>query len=250
MKEVLYTIPVNEGFEADDECPFCFMERAEEERALRYVAGNAANYMETAVRAATARVGFCTHHMKSLYDFGNSLGAALLLQTHYTSVLDELKKKAKNPEIPAKKGLFAKKAAPADTPYYEVLASREHSCYICDKIEYNMSRCYHTFFELLREDEFRAKVKNSKGFCVRHFARMLKEAERYLPENQKDWFYPTVYKLMVENMERVQEDLEWFIAKFDYRNASEPWKNSQDALPRTMQKLQGLHPSDPPYKNK
>ena len=92
MKEVLYTIPVNEGFEADDECPFCFMERAEEERALRYVAGNAANYMETAVRAATARVGFCTHHMKSLYDFGNSLGAALLLQTHYTSVLDELKK--------------------------------------------------------------------------------------------------------------------------------------------------------------
>ena len=55
---------------------------------------------------------------------------------------------------------------------------------------------------------------------------------------------------MVENMERVQEDLEWFIAKFDYRNASEPWKNSQDALPRTMQKLQGLHPSDPPYKNK
>ena len=41
MKEVLYTIPVNEGFEADDECPFCFMERAEEERALRYVAGNA-----------------------------------------------------------------------------------------------------------------------------------------------------------------------------------------------------------------
>ena len=27
MKEVLYTIPVNEGFEADDECPFCFMER-------------------------------------------------------------------------------------------------------------------------------------------------------------------------------------------------------------------------------
>ena len=80
MKEVLYTIPVNEGFEADDECPFCFMERAEEERALRYVAGNAANYMETTVRAATARVGFCTHHMKSLYDFGNSLGAALLLQ--------------------------------------------------------------------------------------------------------------------------------------------------------------------------
>lgn len=25
MKEKIYTIPVNEGFEADDECPFCAM---------------------------------------------------------------------------------------------------------------------------------------------------------------------------------------------------------------------------------
>ena len=250
MKEVLYTIPVNEGFEAEDECPFCFMERAEEHRAIRHVVGPAATYMEPAVRAATGQVGFCTHHMKSLYDYGNHLGAAITLQTYFISQLDELKKRAKNPEMPQKKGLFGKKTPTQDTPYWKVLESREDNCYICDKIEYNMSRCYHTFFELLKEKEFREKVEGCKGFCVRHFARMLKEAEQYLPDSQRDWFYSTVYRLMCENMERVQEDLAWFIAKFDYRNAGAPWKNSQDALPRTMQKLQGLYPSDQPYKEK
>ena len=113
-----------------------------------------------------------------------------------------------------------------------------------------MSRRYHTFFVLLKEPEFREKVQNCKGFCVRHFARLLQEAENNLPDSQREWFYTTAYKLMCENMERVKEDLDWFVAKYDYRNASAPWKNSKDALPRAMQKLQGLYPSDPPYKDK
>lgn len=72
MKEELYTIPVNEGFEADDECPFCAMERDVERRAIRYVVGPAATYMEPHVRAATGRVGFCGHHLKTLYDYRNA----------------------------------------------------------------------------------------------------------------------------------------------------------------------------------
>ena len=108
MKEELYTIPVNEGFEADDECPFCYMERDVEQHAIRYVAGPAATYMEPDVRAATGRVGFCSHHMKSLFDYGNHLGAAMMLQTHVVSVLDELKKVAEHPQIPEKK-VFSKR---------------------------------------------------------------------------------------------------------------------------------------------
>ncbi len=250
MKEELYTIPVNEGFEADDECPFCFMEREVEHRAIRYVAGPAATYMEPDVRAATGRVGFCGHHMKSLYDYGNHLGAAMMLQTYIRSLTDEMKHKQKSLKIPDKKGLFKKKAPTEETPYWQILAERKHSCYICDKIEYNMSRHFHTFFVLIKDREFREKVESCKGFCMRHFARLLEDAEKYLPDSQREWFYPLAYDLMCKNMERVRDDLEWFIAKFDYRNASAPWGNSQDALPRTMQKLQGLYPSDMPYKDK
>ena len=54
---------------------------------------------------------------------------------------------------------------------------------------------------------------------------------------------------MEDNLSRVKQDLDWLIAKYDYRNAGAPWGNSRDALQRAMQKLQGLHPADPIYKN-
>ncbi len=37
-------------------------------------------------------------------------------------------------------------------------------------------------------------------------------------------------------MQRVIDDLEWFIDKFDYRNENEPWKNSKDAVQRSILK--------------
>ena len=40
------------------------------------------------------------------------------------------------------------------------------------------------------------------------------------------------------------------VEKFDYRNASADWKNSRDAVSRSMQKLRGIYPADPPYKEK
>ena len=250
MREEIHTIPVNEGFEAGDECPFCFMERAAEHSAIRFVAGPGASYMEPDVRAATGRTGFCTCHMKKLYDYGNLLGAALMLQTHMTSLLDEMKAAAENQKIPEKKGLFRKKVQVEDMPYHQVLKNRENACYICEKVDYNMERYYHTFFVLLKDEAFREKVLASKGFCLPHFAALLQHAEQRLPDSLREWFYPTVYKLTLENLERVKGDLDWFIAKYDYRNASKPWGNSQDALPRAMQKLQGFYPSDPVYKDK
>lgn len=248
MKEQLHTIPVNEAFEAEDECPFCFMERKAERSAIRYVAGPGASYMEPDIREATSRTGFCTHHMKSLFDYGNALGVALMLQSHYTSVMDELRARAENPDTPAKKPLFGKRPENPDA-YWRTLETRVDQCYICNKIKYNMDRYYHTFFVLLRDAEFRAKVESCKGFCLRHFGKMLEAAEDQLPASQREWFYPAMYGLMLENLERVKGDLDWFINKFDYRNASAPWNNARDALPRAMQKLQGLHPNDPVYKS-
>ena len=55
---------------------------------------------------------------------------------------------------------------------------------------------------------------------------------------------------MKDNLVRVKEDLDWLIAKYDYRNAGKPWGNSQDALPRAMQKLQSIHPADGPFREK
>ena len=96
--------------------------------------------------------------------------------------------------------------------------------------------------------EFRSRVENSKGFCMRHFIQLMEKAQQELPNNQREWFYPTVYGLMEEHLIRVKEDLDWFVGMFDYRQQGADWKNSKDAVPRTMQKLRSGYPADPPYK--
>ena len=74
MEEKLFTIPLTEAFEADDECPFCFVERKIEHELLDFVLGSASTYMESDVRSETDSEGFCKEHFKKMFDYGNSLG--------------------------------------------------------------------------------------------------------------------------------------------------------------------------------
>ena len=76
-------------------------------------------------------------------------------------------------------------------------------------------------------------------------ARFMEMAETELQNAHHEWFYNTILPLMEDNLVRVKEDLDWFVAKHDYRNASAPWKNAQDSVARTMQKLEGGYPADP-----
>ena len=250
MREQIDTIPVNEAFESGDECPFCYLERQAEQRVIRFTLGPGASYMETDVRQQTAKEGFCGSHLKKMYDYGNALGNGLILQSYMNDLLEQLQQQIEGFEAPAKRGLFSgrKKQEPEQPPILQWASRRQNSCFICNKLEYNMHRYFHTFFVLLKEEEFRSRVTGCKGFCMRHFTRLLEMAPGELPGGQREWFYPAVFSLMRDNLSRVKGDLDWFVGMFDYRQAGADWKNSRDAVSRTMQKLQGLHPADPPYK--
>ncbi len=250
MKEQIHTIPVNEAFASGDECPFCYLQRQTEQRAIQYTLGPSASYMELDIRAATDREGFCGEHLKKMYDYGNALGSALILQTYYIGLMEEFEKQLDDYELPEKRSIFRRKREEdADHSLIPWLRQKLGTCFICNRIDYNMARYYETFFTLIRDGEFRALVENSKGFCLRHFLELMEHSGENLPNAQRQWFHQTVFRLMEENMHRVQGDLDWFAAKFDYRNASADWKNSRDAVSRSMQKLQGLYPADPPYKS-
>lgn len=250
MREQIDTIPVNEAFEAGDECPFCYLQRQAEQKAIRYTIGPGASYMEPDVREVTDRKGFCAAHMKKLYDYGNALGNALIMQTYYVGMIKELDRQIEEFSMPEKKPLFGKKKPKEENSLLQWAKSKESTCFLCEKIEYNMQRYYATFFHLAKDEEFRRKVEGSKGFCMHHFAELLEAAKEKLPNAQREWFYKTLLPLMRDNLARVQADLDWFVEKFDYRNASADWKNSKDAVPRAMQKLRGFYPSDPVYKEK
>ena len=245
MKEKIYTAPLTEAFASADECPFCVLERDTEQRAIRFALGPGASYMEPEIRGETNRLGFCTTHSKKVFDYGNALGSALILQTYFETLLEDFGPALENPETPAKKPLFAKPKQ--EEPLWKKIEDRIGSCYLCDRVDYNMQRYYGTFFLMIKEEEFRRKVEASKGFCLHHFAQLLRVAEEKLPGAQRDWFYASLFPLMRENLDRVKDDLDWLVAKYDYRNASADWKNAKDALQRTIQKLQSGYVADPPY---
>ena len=245
MKEYIETIPVIEAFDSGDECPFCYLERYAEQRAIKNIAGSGASYMEPHIRALTDTEGFCGDHLKKLYVYGNHLGSALMMQTHMVELCRELDQELQQFTPPEKRKLFSKPEAPTLLAW---LQKRNHSCYLCSRISSTMRRYYVTFYVLTKDPEFRSKVENSKGLCMRHFEALLELSSEHLPNGQRQWFYDTVPQLFASNLKRVQADLDWYIAKFDYQNAGESWKNSRDAVSRSMQKLQGLHPADPPYK--
>lgn len=94
MKENISTIPLMDAFHADDECPFCYLEREAEQHAVSFILGSA--YMEDDIRAKTDATGFCRHHYKMMYDYGNRLGSAWILSTHLKKINEELHKEISN----------------------------------------------------------------------------------------------------------------------------------------------------------
>lgn len=235
MKEKLYTIPVNDAFDADCECPICQMRKTLEENAIEFTMGP--SYMEDDVRAETDQIGFCSYHIGKLYENQNRLGLALMLKTHMDKTIADLEKLSTKP---GKASTFLKKQTEL-TPVKVYVDRLEESCYICNKINNSFNRYILTLFSLYNTDDaFRSKFKKSKGFCTTHFGLLFEDAKDYLNSNSLDEFRKTLTTLYIENLKRVKGDLEWFIDKFDYRYINEPWKNSKDALIRTMVKTNSI----------
>lgn len=237
MKEKLYTIPVSEAFEAEGECPICTMRKKLETDAIDYTMGP--SYMEDDVREATSRLGFCEKHLEQLYKNQNRLGLALILKTHMDKLVKDVEKHTSGGLKLSSPSLFKKKG---DGPVVvNHLNQLEHTCFVCDKIDGTFDRYIATIFHLYHlEESFRKKFNSSKGFCTSHYKALYASAAEHLSGTELNNFINELNKLYLDNMKRVRDDLEWFINKFDYRYADEPWKNSKDALPRAMQKTNSI----------
>ncbi len=250
MNEQLYTIPLNDAVNANDECPFCFIERKVEQDLIDFVLGSGSSYMEADIREMTDKAGFCKAHFQKMFDYGNTLGNAWILKTHYLKIISEMKKEFSHfkPGKTSFKDKF-RKTAESSNPIVSWVHDKENSCYICKHFSETYQRYMDTFFYLWNQDEeFRTKVKNGKGFCLPHFGALCEAADGRLPNNEKEDFYHVMLPLMERNMDCLSKDVAWMVEKFDYRNADADWKDSKDAIQRGMQKLKGGYPADGPYK--
>ena len=236
LKEKLYTIPLSEALEKDSECPFCALYEMLEDRALEYTLGP--SYMEPDSRLQTNEKGFCRSHYQRMYEAGNRLGLALMVSSHF----DEILKKYDDicgENLKEKKG-FLKKTANKNN---SAIGDLKDSCFVCVKVDSDMEKFYDTFLYLWKSDEdFRNKVKNTKGFCIIHFEQLLEKASKKFSEGDFNKMKNELFDLQKSNLSRVKDELSWFIKKFDYRVKDEPWNNSKDSLKRSLIKLAAFDP--------
>lgn len=236
MDEQLYSIPVNDAFNQDSECPVCRMYAELQKNAIEFVMGP--SYMEDDVRMETNKTGFCGRHVELMYEQQNRLGLALMLHTHMQEVIKQSEKLQKKGRASGG-GLFKK--ATEMSPVAAYMKQLGSSCYVCDRIERIFKRYIDTMFYLYRkESAFREKFAGSKGFCAEHYGLVYEEAPKQLRGRELEEFTALIDRLFLDNMKRVCDDIEWYTDKFDYRNADAPWKNSKDAVPRTVLKLNGI----------
>lgn len=244
MKQHLDTIPVWDAYKADCECPLCTIFKKNEEDFVDTYLG--ASYMEPSRREETNEKGFCHKHFKMMFDASNRLGLALMTDTYMKETINKLKKNAEQvleaAQGEAKKNVLmrvGRKNADIQTAAAEVLEMSTR-CSLCDRLNSVMDRYIYTLLYMWKhESEFRAAFAASKGMCMEHYGKTLAMAQEQLSGKELQEFVEVLTKLQIENLERVEKDLEWFTLKFDYRNKDKPWGNSQDAVERSVNKMRG-----------
>jgi len=253
VKEKIYTIPVMDVFKTDCECPLCLLEKKLEDDAVEYTLGP--SMMEPDSRIESNEKGFCKKHYKLLYEKNNRLSLALILDTHlmeknkklflpYKNKFIDINKDSKTNIIKTLADRFNSKPSASDNAVDQLIHSieaLESSCVICEKISYTMERYISVIFYLWQnEKEFKDMLKNKKGFCLPHFKAILKGMKKHLASKNQSEFLMDILPMQIDNMGRIQEEVNWFTKKFDYRNSNAPWGNSKDAIPRAIEKLAGF----------
>lgn len=229
--EKIYTIPVNEAFEASEAdhacgCPFCTLYRKLENDQLELILG--ASMMEPDVRIKTNEQGFCKTHYDMMFTRKNRLGMALMLESH----LDQLRNETSGGGLSALKGIGVEPM--------KRLERLESSCYVCSRIEFSLEKMFETAVLLWEQDDsFRKKLRAQPYICLPHYRMFVEHARKGLSKKNFADFYKEVSSVVNTYFDSLREDVSWFCKKFDYRYDAEPWGNAKDAVERAIKFTSG-----------
>ncbi len=224
--EQIYTIPVNEAFEASAAdpscgCPLCAIYRRLEENELDLILG--ASMMEPDVRIKTNEEGFCRLHYDLMFVRKNRLGMALTLESHLKELQGDLKE-----------GTFG---TPGSKPMKRI-AELEADCYVCRRTQAyfeHMAECVVYLWDA--DEDFPPKLRAQPYFCLPHYRKLLEYGQKRLGKKKLAAFTAEVGKVVSDYLTTLTDDISWFCKKFDYRYDEEPWYNSKDAVERAMRFL-------------
>ena len=154
------------------------------------------------------------------------LGMGLMLESH----LAEVEKMVDGPTLLGNKAVASVNA----------LDELESSCYVCGRINKNLSAMIATAVYLWESDiEFRKRFEGAPYFCLPHYKRMIDYASKKMPKRLFRDFYEVAHGIEKKYITELQKDVSWFCKKFDYRYDEEPWYNAKDSVQRSVKFLSG-----------
>ena len=226
--EQIYTIPINEAFEAcagHDECPLCKIYNKFDADEIDLILG--ASMMEPAVRIKTNEQGFCREHYSKMLRAGKKLPLALLLESHLEKTSGKMKIGSILPKVRAKGAANA-------------IDNLSSDCYVCSRISSNFEKVLDNAVYMWSTDEaFRSLFSKQKCFCLPHYSALIKAASKRMKGDSLGQFITAARRIEEKYMERVRENISHFAKKFDYRYEDEPWGDAKDAVERAIAFLEG-----------
>lgn len=227
--EQIFTIPVNEEFDACREkpecgCPFCKLYRRLQCDEIGIILG--ASMMEPDIRIQTNELGFCSKHYEIMLTKKRMLGMGLMMESH----LAEVKKKI------SAKSLIGDPAS-ASAPRLKKLSS---DCYVCERIKRNLDAMMSTAVYLYeRDDDFRKKFKEQPYFCIPHYTALIEYASKKMNKKLYSELYKTTKEIEEKYAATLEGDVSWYCKKFRFDYEEQPWYNSKDSVQRSIKFLCG-----------
>jgi len=238
LKETIYTIPINDAFDSDCDCPFCYIHKKLTNERVEAAVGAA--MMEPDHRAISNEKGFCREHIRMVHAQQKALPLALVLQS-YLEVQNDIIINKLN-ENPTKKGFLkgnsSKKQAAINVAAY--IDEQQNKCSICDELNKQMQRYAENTVDMWKSiPEFKSKFNNNCKFCLEHFKLLLTVAEKRLNDKNFDEFFDVISNVQINSLTTLYSEITEFVNSFDYRNSGELSENARIATACSVKKFIG-----------
>ena len=227
MKEVIYTIPINDAYDVKCGCPVCRLERDLEKEALEYIMGAA--MMEPDVRIETNKTGFCQPHFKKMLEMNNRLSLTLMLQSYLRELLKE--------GFPEKKLLFTKKDFVAISDKLNHSTSR---CFVCERVREKLALYARNIIYIWESTpEFREKTREQEYFCPRHLALLTETAKGLISKRNYKAFCEDHFSAAKKILEGLEDEITRFCNSYNYLYHDIPLGEAKLAAEHTIDFLGG-----------
>lgn len=227
MKEVIYTIPINDAYDVGCGCPVCRLEKKLDLEAREYVMGAA--MMEPDVRIMTNESGFCKRHFDEMLGMKNRLSLTLMLQSYLGDLLRD--------------GVISDTKHISKKDFEKIsdkLSRASDGCFICERTREKLDLYAKNIVYIWQSsEEFREKTRRQEYFCPNHLSLLTRWAKELLPKKEYSSFCTDHFAATRKILESLEDEVTRFCNSFNYKFRDVPLNEAEYAAEHTIKFLFG-----------